>query len=351
MRRAAIYPLILLAVLHVVVLFAGFFAPYAPHRQNRDFPFAPPMRLRFIDNSGIFHFRPFVYATHPKPSGSYEEDRERTIPIQFLVSGDPYRIGGVWPLRLHLFGVQEPGNVFVMGTDDYGRDQFSRFLWGAQISMLAGPTAALLALSIGALLGAFSGFCGRLADEMLMALAELFLSLPWFYLLLGIRAILPLNLEPRQAFLVLVCLLGVIGWARPARLVRGIVLSIKDREFVLAARGFGASGLYILRRHVLPETKGVLLTQAALLVPQYILAEVTMSFLGLGVNEPAASWGLMLAALQQYHALVSYWWMWIPAILLVPVFFLYYALAAAIGGLDQPQMQFELEKGKAQYHK
>ena len=110
-----------------------------------------------------------------------------------------------------------------------------------------------------------------------------------------------------------------------------MVLSAKEREFVLAARGFGASDLYLLRRHVLPQTQGILLTQAALLVPRYILAEITMSFLGLGVNEPVASWGLMLATLQQYYAFVSHWWMWLPAILIVPVFFGYYTLAAAFG--------------------
>jgi peptide/nickel transport system permease protein len=159
--------------------------------------------------------------------------------------------------------------------------------------------------------------------------------------------VLPLDLEPRQAFLMIIGLLGAIGWARPARLVRGIVLSAKEREFVTAARGFGASDLYLIRRHVLPQAAGVLLTQAALLVPQYIVAEVSMSFLGLGVSEPAASWGLMLASLQQYHALVSHWWMWLPAILLMPVFAAYYALAAAMGGLEISQIHAEYRQARA----
>ena len=338
MRRVVLLPLVALLILHIAILFAGFFAPYAPDRQNRNFAFAPPTFLHLIDSRGKLHFRPFVYSLRTSASGSYEVDNSRIFPLRFLVHGDTYRIAGFWPSRLHLFGVEELGAVFLMGTDDYGRDQLSRFLMGAQVSLLAGAAAALLALSIGTIVGAVAGFYGRFADDALMAAAELFLSLPWFYLLLGVRATLPLDLEPRQAFLVIICVLGTVGWARPARLVRGVVLSARHREFVQAARGFGASNIYLLRRHVLPQTRGVLVTQATLLIPQYILAEVSMSFLGLGVNEPAASWGLMLANLREYYALVSHWWMWIPAFLIIPVFFMFYALAAAVGALNVSQM-------------
>jgi peptide/nickel transport system permease protein len=134
-------------------------------------------------------------------------------------------------------------------------------------------------------------------------------------------------MPPAQTFLLLVSVIGVVDWARPARLARGIALSVRERDFVRAARSFGAGSLYLIRRHIAPETASVVLTQAALLVPQYVLAEVTLSFFGLGVAEPAASWGNMLGALQQYHVLVSYWWMWIPGVVLVPVFMAYHALA------------------------
>jgi peptide/nickel transport system permease protein len=344
MRRLVLLPAIALVVLHVAVLFAGFVSPYRFDRQNRDRAFAPPTRIHFFSPDGSFHFRPFVYPLRMGPDGVYEEDRSRAFPVRLMVLGDEYRVAGLWSSRIHLFGVEDPGYLFLMGTDDYGRDQFSRFLYGGQISLLAGPVAAFLALSIGALLGAISGFYGKLADNVLMGAAELFLSLPWLYLLLGVRALLPLDLEPRQAFLVVVSLLGAIGWAKPARLVRGVVIPAKHREFVLSARGFGASDRYLLRRHILPQAEGVLLTQAAQLIPQYILAEITMSFLGLGVNEPAASWGLMLASLQRYQVLVAHWWMWLPALLMIPVFFAYYALSAAIGGLDVPETAKRLQK-------
>jgi peptide/nickel transport system permease protein len=141
---------------------------------------------------------------------------------------------------------------------------------------------------------------------------------------------LPLTVEPGAAFLLVVLVIGLVDWPRPARLVRGVVLSAKQREYVLAARGFGASDAYLLRRHVLPQAAGVLLTQAALLVPQYVLAEVSLSFVGLGVGEPTPSWGNMLATLQQYHVMASYWWMWLPGFVLVPLFLGYYALSDSL---------------------
>src|SRR3974377_1051109 len=160
-----------------------------------------------------------------------------------------------------------------------------------------------------------------------MRTSEVFLVLPWLYLLFAVRAFLPLRMSPVGTFLLLIAIIGAVGWTRPARLVRGIVLSTKERNYVLAARGFGASDWYLLRRHVLPQTRGVLLTQAAILIPQYILAEVTLSFLGLGVSEPVPSWGNLLSALQQYSVLTSYWWMILPGFLLVLVFLGYYVLA------------------------
>jgi peptide/nickel transport system permease protein len=159
-----------------------------------------------------------------------------------------------------------------------------------------------------------------------MRVAEVFVAVPWLYLLLAVRAVLPLHLDPAQVFFLLIAITGIIGWARPARLIRGVVLSVKEREYVLAARGFGASDLYLLRRHILPQVSGVALTQTVLLIPQYILAEVTLSFFGLGVSEPAPSWGNMLASLQQYFVLESCWWMFAPAVALIAVLLAYHRL-------------------------
>lgn len=324
--------LVMLGAIHVAVLFAGFFAPYGFATQNRELPFAPPTRIHFVDAAGKWHARPFVYALGADPANpeGYVTDRSVTCPVHFWVEGAPYKIAGVFASRRHLFGVEEPGRIFVMGTDAYGRDQFSRFLFGGQLSLLAGLLAAGLSVALGMVIGGVSGFYGGWIDEILMRGGELFLALPWLYLLFAVRAALPLHASQAQIFLLIVGVVGLIGWARPARLIRGVVLSAKERNWVVAARGFGASDMYLLRRHVLPEAYGVILTQGTLLIPQYILAEVTLTFLGLGVGEPMPSWGSLLSSLQQYYVLASYWWMFLPALLLVPIFLAFYLAADAV---------------------
>ena len=319
-----------LAAIHVAAFFADFLAPYPPTEQNRSMPYAPPTRLRFVDKAGRFHLRPFVYlAEEEGATGRYREDRNQAFPVRFLVraggDGGDFQGGG-----LHLFGVEEPARLFLLGTDGFGRDQLSRLLHGARISLFAGLLATALSLGAGWLLGTLAGFYGGWIDSLLMRSADLFLALPWLYLLFAVRAVLPLDVSPAQAFLLLVLIIGLVDWARPARLVRGVVSSARERPYVLAARGFGAGDVYLIRRHIAPQTAGLLLTQAALLVPQYILAEVTLSFLGLGVSDPVPSWGNMLTALQRYHVLSSYWWMWLPGLALVPVFLAYFALSEAL---------------------
>ena len=335
MKREASPPIrawvTLLALLNVSVLFAGFFAPYAANEQNRDAPFAPPSRLHFVDPAGRVHLRPYVYRIAGKAGSldEYEEDRSQPYPVRFLTRGARYTVAGISADR-HLFGVDEPARVFLFGTDQFGRDVFTRLMFGAQISLIAGVLGAGLALTIGIVSGALAGFYGGWTDDVVMRIAELFLALPWLYLLLAVRSLLPLHIDPARTFLLLVTVIGVVGWARPARLIRGMVLSARQRDHVLAARGFGATDLYLLRRHVLPQTTGVILTQLAVLIPRYVLAEVTLSFFGLGVTEPVPSWGNMLAAVQRYDVMTSYWWMFLPGIALTPVFLLYYALADAL---------------------
>jgi len=335
-RKIAIW-LLVLGTLHAIVICAGFFAPYNPIEQDRKNPYLPPMRLHFVDTQKHFHLRPFVYPFQLRPGtfDQYVEDTAQPRPLHFFVAGAPYRLLGFLPARLHLFGA---GNerIYLLGTDAFGRDQFSRLLFGGQVSLLAGLFGAAFTLLIGWFVGTVAGYFGGWRDELLMRIAELFLALPWLYLLFAIRAFLPLTVNPLEAFFLIVAVIAAVGWARPARLVRGIVLSAKERDFVRAARGFGASGFYLLRRHILPETSSVLLTQAAILIPQYVLAEMTLSFLGLGVPEPVPSWGNLLSNLQQYSVLVSYWWMYLPALLMVPFFLGYLGLASSLQERTDP---------------
>ena len=328
-----------LALIHLAVIGAAFFAPRDPTEQNRDFSMAPPTRIHFFDSRGQFHFRPFVCPGAVEgrrigPSG-YVEDCSNPSPVRFLVSRQTIRNGNTLKASWHLFGVDRPAQIFLMGTDDYGRDLFSRLLYGGQTSLGAGLLAAGFSLTLGLLLGCVAGYFGSWADDVIMRGAELFMALPWIYLLFAVRAFLPLHLDAREAFLLLISVIGLTGWARPARLIRGVVLSARQRGYVLAARGFGASSASIMRRHILPEVSSVALTQAALLVPQYILAEVTFSFLGLGVGEPEPSWGNMLASLQTYSVLEGHWWMFASGLALVPIFLLFYSFADSLLGRFQ----------------
>ena len=287
-------PLLLLAGFHAAVLCAGFLAPYDYDEQHRDFSYAAPSLAARA------------------PTGA----------------ATPCRVEWFRPGRL--FGTTPPCGIFVLGTDAFGRDVLSRVLYGGRISMLAGLVATLLALGLGTAAGTIAGYYGGWADALLMRGGELLLALPWLYLLLAVRAILPLHIPNTQAFLLVVGIIGSVGWIRPARLIRSVAISTRERGYVQAARGFGASGPYLIRRHILPETLGVVVTQAAILIPQFILAEVTLSFLGLGVSEPVPSWGNMLAEARQYFALVSHGWLLAPGILLVPLLFGYFALGDAV---------------------
>ena len=234
--------LIPLAAVHSLVMFAGFFAPEDYAEQDRTLPLAPPSRLHFVDPQGRFHVVPFVYRIVPPPArpGDYLEDQSRVFPIGILVRGTPYRVAGIFTSRRHLFGVEAPAKIFLLGRDEYGRDQLSRLLYGGRVSLFAGLLAAVLSVTTGALLGACAGFYGGWLDGALMRFSELFLALPWLYLLLAVRAFLPLRVSPSEALLLAITIVGLVGWARPARLVRGVVLSARGRNYVLAARGFGA---------------------------------------------------------------------------------------------------------------
>ncbi len=319
---------VILAGVHGVILCSGFFAPYDAKEQDRSHSYAPPTRLHFNGAAGL-RLRPFVYAWVSE-SDTYREDRSQEYPVHFFVRGNSYSLLGIFNSDLHLLGVAQPARITLLGTDAFGRDELSRLLFGGQISLAAALLATFLTLVSAAVVGTVSGFYGGWIDESLMALSELFMSLPWLYFLLGVRAFLPLHISPVGTFLLLIGVIGFLGWARPARLVRGVVLSARTRTHVLAARGFGGSDLYLLRRHILPETFGVLLTQASVLVPLYVAAEATLSFFGLGVSEPVPSWGNMMTALQHYNVLVSYSWLFAPAVVLVVTSVMYGMLADAL---------------------
>ncbi len=321
-NHAAMLGLWTLLALYAIALFAPFIAPYDPQDQlpgdHGSQTFHPPMRVRFRDHEGGFHLRPFVYGTvqqfTPLRDIVYPLDAAQQNAVRFFVSGAPYKLLGLIPSTIHLFGVEKGRAIFVLGTDEFGRDYFSRLLYGSQISLSVGLIAIFITFSLGMLIGGISGFYGGVVDDLIMRLCEILMSVPDFYLLLALAAALPITLSPVTVYILIIVILSFIGWAGMARVVRGMVLSAREREYVEAARALGVSDLKIIIRHILPTTFTYAIVGATMAVPGYILAEAGLSFLGLGIREPMASWGNMLSAAQNLTTLQSRPWILAPGV-------------------------------------
>jgi peptide/nickel transport system permease protein len=307
---------LLLALFYLLAMLAPFVAPYSQEEMDRQRYFHPPQSLHWHDANGSFSFRPLVRETKlaDLSSFSYEDVPGKDYPLRFFVRGDRYQLLWVFESDRHLFGVDAPGRFYVLGTDSFGRDQFSRLLYGSQISLTVGVVGILVSFTLGLLLGGISGYFGGIIDTVIMRTTELLLSIPSLYLIIALRAVFPIELPSQQVYLGIVIILAFIGWAGLARVIRGLVLSIRKNEFVTAAEALGVGRFRIIVRHILPNTWSFVIIAATVSVPSYILGEVVLSFLGVGVQEPAASWGNMLNQARSIRALTSFpWLLYVPA--------------------------------------
>ncbi len=331
-NRSLRWGLALLGLLVLCAVFAEFLAPYSPTAQYRELPYAPPIRLHLIDAHGKLHWPPLVYPLQlvDRQQMLYAEDQSQPRPLRFFVRGENYHLFGLISSQLRLFGVEEPARIFILGSDALGRDVFSRLLYGARMSLSIVAVALLVSIPLALLVGSISGFYGGKLDFICMRSIELFLALPALYLVIALRSALPLNLEPEKVFLALVAVIALFGWASLARIVRGVVLSLREREFVLAAGALGASHPRIIFRHILPQLTGFALTQAAVIAPGFMIAEVTLSYLGIGIQEPLPSWGSMLAAAQSVRVLSSFWWNLSPGVAIFAASLAFHLLAEGL---------------------
>ncbi|HTV43116.1 MAG TPA: ABC transporter permease [Candidatus Sulfotelmatobacter sp.] len=308
-RKIAMAGGVILIVLYTISIFAGFLSPYAYDATNDNAFFHQPVWPRFQG------FRLVVPRSEPIPERdyAYQEDRADTRPLHFFVRGSPYKLLGFIPCSIRLFGTGDDNYpIYLFGADQFGRDVFSRLLYGSQISLSIGIVGILVSFSAGLIVGGISGYFGGGVDTVLMRLCELIMSIPPLYLIISLRNTFPPSLSSVEIYAVIVIILSVIGWASLARVIRGMALSLREQQFVMAARAIGQSRLKVICRHILPNTFSYVIVSATLSVPYYILGEVVLSFLGVGIQEPQASWGLMLNAARDPEIIQRFPWLLVP---------------------------------------
>lgn len=310
----------ILALFYTVAAFAPFVAPYTFTEQNLDRTFHPPSPWLWKD--GGLH----VQTLHntDRSTARYEPVPGDTLPVRWFAKGDPYKLFGLIPAERHLFLVDKPGAVYLLGSDATGRCVFSRLVYGSRVSLTLGLIGVTITMTLGFLVGGLSGYIGGAFDNVMMRAVEVLMSIPGLYLLIALRAALASHFESDEMFVLIVVILALVGWTGTARVIRGMTLSIRQRPFVAAAEALGQSRMKILLNHVLPNLASYLVVSATLSIPGYILGEAALSFLGLGIMEPSASWGLMLSSAQQIKVIMlNLTWLFAPgvAIFLVVIAF------------------------------
>lgn len=294
--RVAVVGWLVIGLFALFAVFAGFLAPYDYSAQSRAEPSAPATSIHFNGLRPIIHPRRVEDALRL----TYTEDTSVAFPVGFFVRGYSYKLFGIAESDVHLFGVKSTSSIVprinLLGTDQLGRDRFSRLLYAVRFSLIVALFGVLVACLVGILIGGVSGYGGRLVDTLLMGATDAMLALPTLILILGVRAGFPLELPTTRAALLLLLIFALTGWAEMARLTRGLVRSLRKREFVIAAVAMGVSRTRVLFRHILPNILPSLRTRALLLLPTFLLAEVALSYLGVGLQEPEPSLGNMLTA-------------------------------------------------------
>ena len=323
-NRLAMVGLWTLIVLYALTMLCEFFAPYTLDDNAKGFENHPPMRIRFFDLDGRFHLHPFVYgATRTLDMTTFKThwtpNPDERFPIYLFVHGArDYPVLGFLPFRssLRFFGVQE-GRIFLLGTDKWGRDMFSRILYGGRVSLTIGWAGVTISLVLGILIGALSGYFAGAVDLVVQRVIEVLMSVPSLPLWFLLASALPKEWTPLQVYFGIVVILSLVGWTGLARVVRGMILSHRETQYILAARNIGAGTGRIMALHLVPNISSYLLVNLTLAIPGMILAETSLSFLGLGIRSPMTSWGVMLEEAQNINNLVNNPWYLIPALFVV----------------------------------
>jgi peptide/nickel transport system permease protein len=305
-----------LLVLYLAAIFADFLAPYSKEIRFEKFSYRPPTRVHLFDDGGTFR-GPFVYGTTRERDMEtlqlkYGEDKAVRYPIRFFARGEPHKLLGLIETDIHLFGVEEPGTIFLFGTDSIGRDFFSRILYGARLSLSIGLVGVGLSFIIGVTMGGISGYFGGVVDTLIQRIIEFLISIPHVPLWLALSAALPRDWSIVRIYFGIVVILSLMSWGGLARVVRGKFLELRELDYVLAARVAGVSEWSIIWVHLVPNFASYLIVDLTLAIPGMILGETALSFLGLGLRSPAVSWGVLLEKAQNIASVATYWWTLIP---------------------------------------
>lgn len=322
-HKLAVVSLGILLLFYFVAGFAEFFAPFNPFDFSAQDVLAPPQAVRMIDSEGNLQ-RPFVYGYIRERDPEtlrriYKKDTDQIYPIHFFVHGSPYKMWGFIKSDIHFFGLEEgsEGTMFLLGSDDLGRDMLSRLVYGARVSLSIGLAGVLLSFVLGVTIGGISGYYGGMTDTLIQRLIEFLRSIPAIPLWLGFAAAVPADWSPIRTYFMITILLSLIGWTGMAREVRGRFLSLREDDFVLAAKLIGASEMRIILRHMVPSFMSHIIAALTLAVPGMILAETSLSFLGLGLRPPVISWGVLLQSAQNISTVALAPWLLLPAVAVI----------------------------------
>ncbi len=298
---------VILILLCTAALGGDFLSPVPASELNTSLVFAPPSRLHFADAQGRIHWRPFFYRLQLEDPVelTYRENRNDPISVRFFFTGYTYRLFGFIPASIHLAGGE---GFHLLGTDDLGRDVLARMLKGAGTSLLVVAAGICLYAVIGLTAGTIAAVAGGWVDSLLMRLCEIVLALPALYLILALRAILPLRMPYSQTFLLTVGTIAGVAWPTMARAVRGTVQQILRSGYVEAAVSLGCTRMFLIQRHLLPALPPLVFSQMVVAAPIFLLGEMSLSFLNMGFGDATESWGTMLRGMMDYRILTDFWW-------------------------------------------